>query len=347
MKRILSLILTLILIVSCVPAVFAADSREIDGISISGTNRLFLTVNYSDGTEMTAEVTDFIESEEQPQDNIDHIEGDFVTERGTFHGIIRFDVSDTGIQRFANGVELKIGDAVSNKLDRNLFLLLQKIKKELVPAVITEIVEGRIEGGQSSSFEDCVLARLACGMIGKYAWISEGEDENGCYRIYDADVVIEAVETLTDARDFSVFYPGGYDEKTGTLKIYFPTNFDLKGNVKIKRDPDWEGATVVFTSLEKPQYYSGYYSYFTYFEIGVRPDGRVCDVWQRDDFNRGDVNTDYTVDLKDLLLLRKLLAGEADLTMVDVDQADFDGNGKVNMKDVLMLRKYLAGELYS
>ena len=330
MKKTLSFILTLILIISCVPAVFAADSREIDGISISGTNRLFLTVNYTDGTEVSAEVTDFIESEEQPDNIIDMLEGDFVTERGTFRGIIRFDVSDTGIQRFAYGVQLEIGGALSNKLDRNLFLLLQKIKKELVPAMLARALDGSIWYGQVAGFSDDLLAGIACDLVGKHACLAAGQDGHGFYRKYSADVVIEATTTVFDARDFFVTYCDGYDEATKTVVFYDVPRSDLKGNVTVLN------SLFIFTATEEAD--------IERLEMGFLPDGRIFDVWERHYGDLlGDLNTDYPVDLKDLLLLRKLLAGEADLTMVDEDEADFDGNGVVNMKDVLRLRKIIAG----
>ena len=344
MKKLLSLIIAIILTISLLPAaVFAVEAPGIESISISGISRLFLTVNYTDGTSKTSEVTDFTESEEQPENNRDLFEGDFVTNIGTFHGLIRFDVSESGIQRFADGVQLEIAGVLSNKLDKNLFLLLKKIKEELVPAVLTKIVEGRIEGGQSSSFNDDVLADLSCGLVGKYAWIAEGEDENGKYRIFSADVVTEAVETVTDARDFWVAGCPGYDKETGTVKIYDPVFSDIKGNVKVQRYPDSEGVNVVFTSLEEPQFYSGYYSYFTHVYIGVRSDGRIYDIWPYVLNWIGDVDGDYNVDIKDLLLLRSALAGIEDLTEKQFDRADVNGDGIVNMKDVLALRRIVAG----
>ena len=58
-------------------------------------------------------------------------------------------------------------------------------------------------------------------------------------------------------------------------------------------------------------------------------------------FIRGDVDGNGTLTMKDLLTLRKLIAG------ADEDGAfnsDVDGDGAVNMKDVLALRKILAGD---
>ncbi len=54
----------------------------------------------------------------------------------------------------------------------------------------------------------------------------------------------------------------------------------------------------------------------------------------------GDANSDGVVNMKDVLILRKHVAGmPVELNFV---ASDIDGEGAVNMKDVLMLRKYLA-----
>ena len=57
----------------------------------------------------------------------------------------------------------------------------------------------------------------------------------------------------------------------------------------------------------------------------------------------GDVNGDGSVDMKDVLKLRKVIAGSETLTKELEALADVDGDGNVNMKDVLLLRKILAG----
>ena len=55
----------------------------------------------------------------------------------------------------------------------------------------------------------------------------------------------------------------------------------------------------------------------------------------------GDANDDGAVNMKDVLLMRKFLAGMS--VTLNEQNADVNGDGDVNMKDVLMLRKYLAG----
>ena len=57
----------------------------------------------------------------------------------------------------------------------------------------------------------------------------------------------------------------------------------------------------------------------------------------------GDANDDGAVNMKDVLILRKQLAGM--MPIIDMANADVNGDGNVNMKDVLVLRKQLAGLL--
>ena len=54
----------------------------------------------------------------------------------------------------------------------------------------------------------------------------------------------------------------------------------------------------------------------------------------------GDVNRDGDVDMKDVLALRKYVAGHGG----DIDKAaaDANGDGSIDMKDVLLMRKYIA-----
>jgi hypothetical protein len=59
---------------------------------------------------------------------------------------------------------------------------------------------------------------------------------------------------------------------------------------------------------------------------------------------RGDVNGDGKIDLKDLLFLRRYLAGlEPSINPLVGDIYPDVGDGKVDLKDLLFLRRYLAG----
>ncbi len=58
----------------------------------------------------------------------------------------------------------------------------------------------------------------------------------------------------------------------------------------------------------------------------------------------GDVFGDGNLDLKDALLLRKVVAGIEELKDITYADVNFDGN--INMKDVLVLGKMIAGVIY-
>ena len=55
----------------------------------------------------------------------------------------------------------------------------------------------------------------------------------------------------------------------------------------------------------------------------------------------GDANSDGSVDIKDILILRKFISG-ADVE-IDMNLADVDGDGAVGFRDILYIRRYIAG----
>jgi hypothetical protein len=59
---------------------------------------------------------------------------------------------------------------------------------------------------------------------------------------------------------------------------------------------------------------------------------------------RGDIVRDNKIDLKDLLYMRRYLAGlEPSINIFVADIQPAEGDGKVDLKDLLFLRRYLAG----
>lgn len=55
----------------------------------------------------------------------------------------------------------------------------------------------------------------------------------------------------------------------------------------------------------------------------------------------GDANGDSSVDMKDVLVIRKFIAGMS--VSITVSASDVDGDGQITMKDVLIIRKFIAG----
>lgn len=56
----------------------------------------------------------------------------------------------------------------------------------------------------------------------------------------------------------------------------------------------------------------------------------------------GDVNNDGCVDLVDVILIRRYLAGGWNVT-INTANADVDGDEEVTLQDVILIRRYLAG----
>ena len=56
----------------------------------------------------------------------------------------------------------------------------------------------------------------------------------------------------------------------------------------------------------------------------------------------GDVNNDGSLDLKDIVIMRRALAGGWDLR-IDGEAADVNKDGSFDLKDVVLLRRYIAG----
>ena len=57
----------------------------------------------------------------------------------------------------------------------------------------------------------------------------------------------------------------------------------------------------------------------------------------------GDADMDGNVNMKDVLLMRKVIAGAEQMDEIQLICADLNGDGDFNMKDVLKLRKVIAG----
>ena len=56
----------------------------------------------------------------------------------------------------------------------------------------------------------------------------------------------------------------------------------------------------------------------------------------------GDANRDRSVDLKDVVAMRRYVTGGYG-ERIDRNQADINSDGAVNLKDIVILRRYLAG----
>ena len=60
------------------------------------------------------------------------------------------------------------------------------------------------------------------------------------------------------------------------------------------------------------------------------------------DSSAGDVNNDGEIDLKDVVLIRRFIAGGWDVEL-DPEDADVNNDNEVDLKDVVLIRRYIAG----
>jgi len=60
------------------------------------------------------------------------------------------------------------------------------------------------------------------------------------------------------------------------------------------------------------------------------------------EFIPGDVNEDDEVNVKDIILIRRYIAGGYDVELVE-PAANVDENEEINVKDIILLRRFIAG----
>ncbi len=68
----------------------------------------------------------------------------------------------------------------------------------------------------------------------------------------------------------------------------------------------------------------------------------LCDGHAVQERVAGDASGDGALDLKDIVLIRRYLAGWDNVT-IHTDAADVDGDGAVTLQDVMLISRYLAG----
>ena len=56
----------------------------------------------------------------------------------------------------------------------------------------------------------------------------------------------------------------------------------------------------------------------------------------------GDANNDGTIDLKDVVIIRRYVAGGWDVEL-NPEDSDVNNDDEVDLKDVVLIRRYIAG----
>ena len=200
-------------------------------------------------------------------------------------------------------------------------------------------------GFSRTSYDIDTIVMLACNIRGCFDKYEEtGWDEEGAYVFLETRVVLEAAQYVFGLH---------ISEEIKNYK-YWPADPDWQFQVRVNKsgvtdyikdlgfvgkldNANWRWMTTVY---ERPD------GTGEKIRFRLRPDLTIDAIFflgPVSPHKQGDVDGDGVVSMKDLLFLRKLLAGAETLDLEDSYRADVDGDGNVNMKDVLALRKILAG----
>ena len=130
-----------------------------------------------------------------------------------------------------------------------------------------------------------------------------------------------------------------YDANGGTKEPYKQLKIEGEPLVLSKNVPEREGYTFLgwadSADADKPMYQPEE-------SFGIDKNVTLYAVWKKTETRvPGDSNNDGEVDVFDLLVLRKHLAGIS--TEIDTSASDVNNDGEVDVFDLLMFRKYLAG----
>ena len=121
-----------------------------------------------------------------------------------------------------------------------------------------------------------------------------------------------------------------------------------KGVAAFRQDTDVNGKILTLTFSVKDAAYGEY-------PVSLKVTSRSADgetavltasgtvTVQSDDVLIGDVNGDGDVTVKDVLIMRRFIAGLEDLDDETVARGDMNGDGEITVKDVLKARRLIAG----
>ncbi|MBR3289502.1 MAG: dockerin type I repeat-containing protein, partial [Clostridia bacterium] len=121
----------------------------------------------------------------------------------------------------------------------------------------------------------------------------------------------------------NTIYAAGSTQAIYNLPAFDPEFYSVKAAEELEAEPETVGLnTTNFTSFKAIEWTSL--------------------VKTVEDTVYGDANSDGSVDMKDVLVIRKYIAKLIDETALNLANADANADGGVDMKDVLIIRKYIA-----
>jgi len=330
------------------------DNRVVlTDIEISGDLTLEITATFSDGSIAYATATgiDVDDPAAYP------LTGTLHTDAGDAEVEIKFDILRDGTHRFVGrNVSITIDGVTSNTLSSNAWIKSRLLGNSLpFVASIFKLVRPAWEGIDAESASANDLVEFATYCTGEFSNYEVNFANGKAYIKVPTDVARSIVYYVfgVDSLDLSKYSQIGTSGTSEYLDVeLFDFDFaDIPGGtteIEYTDNPDFDMVgmehnsdkwTVTFTVTDGDPGYD---------EIVVTAD------WQ---FNvekiefiggpqhiPGDVDGNGGVNMKDILLLRRVLAGDVELSPEEQKNADVNGDGAVNMKDILLLRRIVAGD---
>lgn len=166
------------------------------------------------------------------------------------------------------------------------------------------------------------------------------DDDTDMEAVYvDSDRLDVTFSAATADDHYGIILVEGTEIPTKDTPIYY-INQDTAGSESINFNvyPKTPEATVLLTL-----YISSSDENFELLSIPVNYAVDATEVEEEEpSYTLGDVNSDNKVDAKDVILVRRHLAGGYGVTIVEV-AANVNGDAKLDVKDVVTLRRFIAG----
>ena len=250
-----------------------------------------------------------------------------------------FDQTESGVQKVASGLTLTIGGLESNKLD------FSPTFKKLVyiPFFDYALAVGakypEFKGYTPGEYDRDRIIDLAVNFAADFGKAAKYVPEEGFLMATPA-MVLDAVEEVFGITDLEIDRCTGLNPRCGNIRV--DLIYPVHGN-KFK----------FYSLCQAPGAPLTYYGY-TYPDFDTRFDKCKVSFDERihvseiayltdEDFVSGDVDLDGDVTMKDVLIMRRYIAGLDELTDAQIAAGDFDGDQEITMKDVLRARRIIAG----
>jgi|GEM_PF-5220704 hypothetical protein len=194
-----------------------------------------------------------------------------------------------------------------------------------------------------TSYDLDTVITLACNIRGMFdKFESMGWDGEYSYAFFEKREIVEAVQYVfgIDIEDEIQNYKYyGSPEWESSIRVNSSSRTDYLTDIGFDPAQDASGYRYMTPVYEKPD--------ASQETIKFKLDGdltiNTINFGAEEPFMLGDVNGDGDVTMKDVLKIRRYIAGLDDLTPEEFERADVNGDGDVTMKDVLKIRRYIAG----